>query len=61
MSSSAQQLTRDQRLLWEPLIAWNQMPEDVREHALNVLTAMYIEFIKEHKTEIEYHDQLNNH
>jgi len=61
MSSSAQQHTRDQRLLWEPLIAWNQMPEDVREHALNVLTAMYIEFIKEHKTEIEYHDQSNNH
>lgn len=61
MSRPAQQHARDQRLLWEPLIAWQQLPEDVREQALDVLTALYLETIKQQETEIQTHDDSNDH
>jgi hypothetical protein len=65
MSSSAHQHARDQRLLFETLIAWRLLPEDVREQALDVLTALLLESVKhqiiaQQKPEIETHDDSDN-
>jgi hypothetical protein len=35
--------TRVQRSLFEPWLAWDQIPDSVREQALDVLTAIYLE------------------
>jgi hypothetical protein len=32
-----------QRSLFEPWLAWDQVPDSVREQALDVLTAIYLE------------------
>jgi len=34
-----------QRPLFEPWLAWKQLPDPVREQALDVLTALYLEII----------------
>jgi len=35
----------DQRPLFEPWFAWNDLPNDIRQHALDVLTALYLETV----------------
>ena len=35
--------TRDQRPLFGPWLAWEQLPDSVREQALDILTAIYLE------------------
>ena len=35
--------TRVQRPLFGPWLSWEQLPDSVREQALDVLTAMYLE------------------
>ena len=34
-----------QRSLLDPWLAWQELPEDVRQHALDVLTALYLEVV----------------
>jgi hypothetical protein len=34
-----------QRPLFDPWLDWNQLPESVREQALDVLTALYLEIV----------------
>ena len=34
-----------QRPLFDPWLDWNQLPDDIREQALDVLTALYLEII----------------
>jgi hypothetical protein len=38
-------LPHDQRPLFDPWFAWRELPDAVRQHALDVLTALYIETI----------------
>jgi hypothetical protein len=35
--------THVQRTLFGPWLAWDQLPDSVREHALEVLTSLYLE------------------
>ena len=35
--------TRDQRPLFGPWLAWKELPDSVREQALDMLTAIYLE------------------
>jgi hypothetical protein len=37
--------TRDQRPLFDPWFAWNDLSDDIRQHALDVLTALYLEAV----------------
>jgi hypothetical protein len=34
-----------QRPLFDPWLDWNQLPDDIREQALDVLTALYLEIV----------------
>jgi len=44
--------THDQRPLLEPWLAWQQLPDDVRQRVLDVLTAFYLETVhSESKTD----------
>ena len=35
----------DQRPLFPPWFAWQELPEALRQHALDVLTALYLETV----------------
>ena len=35
----------DLRPLFDPWLAWQELPEAVRQHALDVLTALYLETV----------------
>jgi hypothetical protein len=35
--------TRVQRSLFEPWLTWDHLPDSVREQALDILTALYLE------------------
>jgi hypothetical protein len=35
----------DQRPLLDPWFAWQELPEAVRQHTLDVLTALYLETV----------------
>jgi hypothetical protein len=35
----------DQRPLFGAWLAWQELPEDTRQDALDVLTALYLEFV----------------
>ena len=35
----------DKRPLFEPWLTWEQLPEPTRHHALDVLTALYLETV----------------
>jgi hypothetical protein len=37
--------THDQRPLFDPWLAWQELPEVVRQRALEVLTALYLETV----------------
>jgi hypothetical protein len=53
--------TDDQRPLLEPWLAWQQLPDDVREHALDVLTAFSLETVHEHNLESNTDDNSTDH
>jgi hypothetical protein len=38
--------THDQRSLFPPSFAWAELPEESRQHALDVLTALYLEAVR---------------
>lgn len=37
--------THDQWPLFDPWFAWHELPDDIRQHALDVLTALYLESV----------------
>jgi hypothetical protein len=37
--------THDQRPLFDPWFAWQDLPDGIRQHALDVLTALYLETV----------------
>jgi hypothetical protein len=39
----------DQRPLFDPWLAWDQLPDSVRQQALEVLTALYLETTDLHR------------
>jgi len=39
----------DQRPLFDPWLAWEQLPDSVRQQALEVLTALYLEAADLHR------------
>jgi hypothetical protein len=43
--------THVQRPLFGPWLAWEQLPDSVREQALDVLTAVYLEITDVSRTE----------
>lgn len=51
----------DQRPLLEPWHAWQQLPDEVRQHALDVLTTLYLETVHEHNLESETDDHATDH
>jgi hypothetical protein len=57
MSRSPSQL----RPLLEPWFPWQQLPDDVRQRALDVLTALYLETVSEHKLESKSDDNSTDH
>ena len=48
--------TRVQRPLFGPWLAWEQLPDSVREQALDVLTAIYLEI-----TDVSRIDEQTTH
>jgi len=53
--------THEPRPLLGPWFPWQQLPEDVREHALDVLTALYLETVDEHNLELTTDDDSSHH
>lgn len=51
--------THDQRPLWEPWLAWQQLPDQVRQQVLDVLTAFYLETVH-NDTELKPDDSSSN-
>ena len=49
-------LPYDRRPLFAPWFAWQELPEDVRQHALDVLTALYLETVASPNLEPENDD-----
>jgi hypothetical protein len=43
--------TRDHRPLFDPWCDWKELPDDVRQQALDVLTALYLEAVDSHNSE----------
>jgi hypothetical protein len=48
--------THDQRPLFDPWLAWQELPEVVRQHALEVLTALALETVDAPNLEPETDD-----
>ena len=48
--------THDQRPLLDPWLAWQELPEVVRQHALDVLTALYLDVVDSPHSEPETSD-----
>jgi hypothetical protein len=48
--------THDQRPLLDPWFAWQELPDAVRQHALDVLTALYLESVDSPNLETETDD-----
>ena len=51
--------TRDQRPLFDPWFAWNELFDDIRQQALDVLTALYLETVDCPNSETENDDSSN--
>lgn len=56
MPRSTSESSGQQRLLWEPSMSWQQLPDDIQQHALDVLSALYLETVLEHNLEITTDD-----
>ena len=50
----------DQRPLFDPWFAWQELPEAVRQHALDVLTALYLETVDLPLWRTQPHDPSDN-
>jgi hypothetical protein len=50
--------TCDQRPLFDPWIAWRELPEATRQHALDVLTSLYFETVESLYSETETDDSF---
>jgi hypothetical protein len=48
--------TEQQRPLLTPWLAWQELPDVVRQHALDVLTALYLETIDSPDSEPQTND-----
>jgi len=48
--------TRQQRPLLEPWLAWQELPDVVRQHVLDILTALYLETIDSPNSEHQTND-----
>ena len=48
--------TLAQRPLWDPWLAWQELPEDVRQHVLDVLTALDLDVVDSPHSEPETND-----
>jgi len=48
--------TLAQRPLWDRWLAWQELPEDIRQHALDVLTALYLDVVASPHSEPETND-----
>lgn len=46
----------DQRPLFDVWFAWQQLPDDIRQQTLDVLTAIYLETIDPQTLETQYDD-----
>lgn len=46
----------DQRPLWEPWFDWQDLPDDVRQHMLDLPTALYLETVNSPNWEPETDD-----
>ena len=44
---------RGQRPLFDPWFPWQELPQDVRQQTLDVLTAIYLETVDSQKLETE--------
>jgi hypothetical protein len=53
--------THSLRPLFEPWCHWQELPEDVRQHALDVLTALYLETLDEPNLENRSDDHQSDH
>ena len=51
--------THDQRPLWEPWLAWQQLPDHVCQQVLDVLTAFYLETVH-NETELKPDDSSSD-
>ena len=52
--------TRDQRPLFDPWFAWQELPDATRQHALDVLTALYLETVDSPNSENGTDDSANS-
>ena len=48
--------TYDQRPLFDPWFDWQELPDDVGQHVLDVLTALYLETLDSPNWELETDD-----
>jgi hypothetical protein len=48
--------TRQQRPLLEPWLAWQELPDVVRQHVLDILTALYLETVDSPNSEHQTND-----
>lgn len=48
--------TYDQRPLFQPTFAWLELPDDIRQKTLDVLTAIYLETVDPQNLESENDD-----
>jgi hypothetical protein len=53
-------LRHDQRPLWEPWFDWQDLPDDVRQHVLDLLTALYLETVNSPNWEPETDDSSDH-
>jgi hypothetical protein len=52
--------TCDLRPLFDPWLAWQELPDVVRQHALDVLTALYLATVESQNEEHETDDSSND-
>jgi len=52
--------THDQRSLFPPSFAWAQLPEESRQHAIDVLTTLYLEAARFETVPLETVPQHNS-
>jgi hypothetical protein len=52
--------TYDLRPLFDPWLTWQELPDVVRQHALDVLTALYLATIESQNKEHETNDSSND-
>jgi hypothetical protein len=51
---------RNPQSLFEPWVAWLQLPEEIRQHALDVLAEICLEIVDPPEPESENHESSNH-